>query len=107
MADWLDIGTSSQGVRWRMRDNDDGKTDFLATQDTTPHLDQNKAMFTENDGYSKSRDLRRVASIPAIVISEWLTKYGVDFYNPDHWPRVKQLLNSSDYLYLRTAPGRL
>lgn len=106
MSDWLDLGTSHQGVTWRMRD-DGEKAEFLATQDTTAHLDQNKAMATHNDGYSPSRELRRAASIPAIVILEWREKYGVDLYNPDHMPAVKRLLNSSDYLYLRTAPGRL
>jgi hypothetical protein len=75
-------------------------------QDVEPILENNKALFTHDDGYTPTREMRRVASIPLIVVHKWL-KMGIDVNNPDHWPKVKELLNSSDYLYLRTAPGRL
>ena len=102
----MGLGRSKSGVDWKMRD-DGVNAQFLATQDVTALLDQNKAMATHNDGYSPTRELRRVASIPAIIASEWLTKHGVDMNNPDHWDGVKRLLNSNEYLYLRTAVGRL
>jgi hypothetical protein len=51
--------------------------------------------------------MRRAASIPNSIVEKWRTELGVDIYNPDHFPAVRRLLNSSEYLYLRTAPGRL
>ena len=36
-----------------------------------PHLQHNKALYNHNDGYSKSRELKRVASIPTIALSVW------------------------------------
>jgi hypothetical protein len=89
---------------------DDGvTTEILSSADVTAHLEQNKAMANHNDGYSPSRELRRVASIPAIVILKWKEELGVDFYSsdPEQKRKVRQLLNSSEYQFLRTAPGRI
>jgi hypothetical protein len=89
---------------------DDGvTTEILSSADVTAHLEQNKAMANHNDGYSPSRELRRVASIPAIVILKWKEELGVDFYSsdPEQKRKVRQLLNSSEYQFLRTAPGRV
>lgn len=75
-------------------------------QDVEPVLNANKALATDGDGYSPDRTLRRAASIPLIVVEQWL-KEGVDIYNPDHAGEVKRRLNSADWLHLRTAGGRL
>jgi hypothetical protein len=45
--------------------------------------------------------LEKVASIPACIIYEWITKHGVNLYNPNHQDGVKRLLNSSDYRWLK------
>lgn len=107
-SNWLPMGPAENGVSWQIRD--DGKTtEMLATADVTDHLEQNKAMANHNDGYSPSRELRRVASIPAIIILKWKEELGVDFYSsdPEQKRKVRQLLNSNEYLFLRTAPGRI
>lgn len=107
-SNWLPMGPAENGVSWQIRD--DGKTtEMLATADVTDHLEQNKAMMNHNDGYSPSRELRRVASIPAIIILKWKEELGVDFYStdPEQKRKVRQLLNSNEYLFLRTAPGRI
>jgi len=75
--------------------------------DVEPLLEQNKALFNSGDGYSPSREWRRAASIPMAIVEKWRNEKGVDVFNPDHMPKVRQLLNSNEYLYLRTAPGRL
>lgn len=75
--------------------------------DVEVNLEQNKALYNLNDGYTPSRELRRVASIPNAIIEKWRNEHGVDVFNPDHKLAVRRLLNSSEYLYLRTAPGRL
>lgn len=75
--------------------------------DVGPILEHNKALATSGDGYTPSRELRRAASIPFAIVEKWKNELGVDLFNPDHLPAVRRLLNSSEYLYLRTAPGRL
>ena len=76
-------------------------------EDVEPALELNKALYSYNDGYSPSRELRRAASVPMAIIEKWRNELGIDVFNPDHREAVRRLLNSSEYLYLRTAPGRL
>ena len=102
----LDVDEFS-GITEIFHPGGDGKWGIESIQDVEPILDANKALYTANDGYSPSRELRRAASIPNIVILQWREKYGVDIHNSDHWQAVKRLLNSSEYAYLRTAPGKL
>ncbi len=71
-------------------------------QDVEPILDHNKRLMTMNDGYSPSRDLRRVASIPN-VIWERLMREGI----ADDPKALKRWLNDPDNRYFRTAPGRV
>ena len=86
---------------------DDGKIITSATQDTTAILDANKAMATHNDGYTPSREFRRVGVIPMILIYQWRTEEGWDALNPQHADKLAQKLNDPDYAWLRTAPGRV
>lgn len=77
-----------------------------------PIIEHNKKMYTHNDGYSKSRDLKRVASIPTLVLELWTKEYngtGNWFALPKEIQQkiLKQKLNSSEFQYFRTAPGRL
>jgi hypothetical protein len=76
-------------------------------EDVEPVLERNKALYTDGDGYSPSREWRRAASIPLALVEKWKNELGVDIFNPDHLPAIRRLLNSNEYLYLRTAPGRL
>lgn len=84
-----------------------GDLTVIRSADVEPLLEINKALANSGDGYSPSRELRRAASIPMIIIEKWKDEHGVDVFNPDHREAVRRLLNSSEYLYLRTAPGRL
>ena len=86
-----------------------GGDDFAIrqTQDVTPFIELNKAKQNyDADGKAYWRaggDFRHEATIPVGVQMEWLTKYGVDVYNPDHLKKVTKLLNDSEYRYLKTA----
>lgn len=63
-------------------------------------LDRNKnAENHVNTG--KMGTVEKAAEIPIGVMFEWLTKYGIDFWNPNHKAGVRRLLNSSDYRYLK------
>lgn len=77
-------------------------------QDVEPVLERNKALQSADDGgWSPTRDLRRAATIPDVIILKWRNEEGIDVFDPDHWPAVKRKLNSSEYRWLRTAPGTI
>lgn len=107
MKDFTYLDTSPSGVRRYFRIEDDGTIVTAASHDTTPIIERNKAMRNHNDGYTPSRELRRVASIPNIIIAQWLHEEGLDVYNPDHADRLAKKLNDPDWAYLRTADGHL
>ena len=95
-----------------MQDDMEGKIITKEEVDITPHLDHNKKLLNLNDGYSKSRDLKRVASIPTLALSVWAKEYNGD----NNWfalpPEVqnkilKTKLNSNEFQYFKTAEGNI
>jgi hypothetical protein len=94
---------STQYIEDRMT----GDLTVIRSGDAGPVLEHNKALQTLNDGYSPSRELRRAATVPFIVYELWKNLYGVDMLNPDHGPKVMELLDSNEHAFLRTAPGTL
>lgn len=90
---------------WHHYDAETDRTTIESVQDVSAILELNKARQNEGDGgyATKDRDWRRVASIPNVVIEKWLREDRIDVFNKDHWPAVRRKLNSSEYLYLRTA----
>jgi hypothetical protein len=48
-----------------------------------------------------------VAKVPIWLIEKWRLEDGLDYFNPDHQPRLLARFNSNEYEDLRTAPGRL
>lgn len=84
------------------------RTIIETVQDVAPVLERNKALQNADDGgWSPTRELRRAASIPDILVLKWRKEEGIDVFDPNHWPAVKRKLNSSEYRWLRTAPGTL
>jgi|TARA_R100000808_G_scaffold17411_1_gene38484 hypothetical protein len=95
-----------------MKDDMDGKIAIKEEVNIDSHLKHNKKLFTLNDGYSKSRDLKRVASIPTIALSVWANEYNGSrnwFALPQQVQKqiLKKKLNSSEFRYFKTAEGRL
>jgi hypothetical protein len=71
-------------------------------------LDSNKAAYTDGtNGWSPTREWKRVAEIPFSVLHDWLVKEGWWAFDANATNKLRQKLNSSEYLYLRTAPGQL
>lgn len=76
--------------------------------DVSPVLERNKALYNDGtNGWSKSREMKRIASIPMEVIMLWKTQYGIDIFDRNHDEGIRRLLDSSEWRYLRTAPGSL
>lgn len=104
MKEWVSKQT---GIKRQITDNGDGTMSVVASQDVEAQLDFNKAAYTHNDGYSPSRELKRAAIIPPIIAVKWLTEEGWWYMDPGAKDKLFAKLNSSEYLYLRTAPGHL
>ena len=84
--------------------DDEGNVAFQMTADVEPVIDDNKRALTQgNNGYTPSRDMVRVASIPIAVQYEWIQKFGVDPLKRENEALLKRLLNSNEYRYLRTS----
>ena len=76
------------------------------------HIKHNKALYNLNDGYSKSRELKRVASIPTLALQVWANEYNGTknwFALPKEIQKqiMKKKLNSNEFQYFKTAAGRL
>lgn len=92
-------------TRWQY-DECDATGYVVRSQDVEPYLEANKTLYTADDGYSPSRELRRVASIPLIIIEQWM-KEGVNIFDNNCQAEIKRRLNDPANLFLRTAPGRV
>ncbi len=104
----LDIDPLTGVIEYHHYDPSTDRTIIESVQDATPVLERNKVLANADDGgWSPSRELRRAASIPAIVILKWRSEEGIDVFDRNHWPAVKRKLNDPDWRWLRTAPGRL
>jgi hypothetical protein len=107
---WSLLYRSMGGTTHYWRDTEGG-AEIKSVTDVAPILEENKAKYTHNDGWSPSKEMRRVGSIPFALIHKWLAEDGVNVLDAGHDPHAAayllRKLNDPDYLYLRTAPGRL
>lgn len=100
----------SDGTKYYFEE--DGKLTIKHSQDAEAILKKNKNLYNQGDsGYNVGKDMKRVASIPTLVLTLWTKEYnGTNnwFALPQETRRkiLKQKLNSSDYKYFRTASGK-
>lgn len=88
-------------------DESENKFTLQIFDDVEPVINNNKQLYNLNDGYSPSREWRRVASIPLVVVEMWKKMYGTNPLRPGNEALLRRLLNDPDLRGLRTAPGRL
>jgi len=85
-------------------DEAEDKSIIYKTQDVEPILNMNKIEMNHID---QSGDImKHVACIPRIVIDQW-RKEGINFFDKNDWPKIKQKLNSNEFMYFRTHHGEL
>ena len=103
---------NADSTKTRYIQESDGKLTINNQQDLNPLLERNKKLYTQNDGYTASRDMRRIASVPPIILQIWTKEYN----GTNNWwalPKeiqqkiMKTKLNSSDFKYFKTSEGRL
>tara|TARA_R100000808_G_C2093681_1_gene113124 strand:+ start:167 stop:505 length:339 start_codon:yes stop_codon:yes gene_type:complete len=101
------------GITTRYIQESDGKLTINNQQNVNPLLKRNKELYNQDDGYlSKEREMKRVASIPPLVLQVWAHEYNGSrnwFALPKEIQRkiMRTKLNSSEFRYFRTASGNL
>ncbi len=69
-------------------------------QDVEPILNRNLEL-QKDTSLTRGKDMRYVASIPNIVVEQWM-KEGINIFKKEDWKKVKAKLNDPNYKYLRT-----
>ena len=100
---------SEDGVSSTFHYDPDGDQSTVRTvQDVEPILENNKRLQTLNDGYTADRSLRRVASIPLVVVQQWMKEDGVNWLalpKEEQTVYLRRKLNDPQWRYLRTSSG--
>lgn len=86
------------------RPDTDGFT-LETRQDISSIIEANKKAQNEGDGYTPSRDMKHVATVPFIVLQIWAQEAGVEMSDPAFSEIIKRKLNDSDLKYFRTGMG--
>lgn len=87
-------------------DKSEGKSIIETIQDVEPILKANVEEYKSGDGYSQSRELKKVASIPLVEIHR-LMQRGIDIFDRNDWPKIAAKLDDPDWLKYRTSPGKI
>ena len=102
------LDASGEVISWVDQDTE-GRWRFGQWQDCDPVLEHNKRLQTMNDGYSPSRGLKRIASIPVSLIQQWLMEDGIDpvaywgWRRPEQNAYLRKRHQSNEYRHLRTS----
>lgn len=109
MADHIGRQITAAGLTRDYHFEEGGKMIVQHRQDVEPILDRNQALANHDDrGYSPSRELRRVASIPLTEIMKVMKKVGkFQLTDPEVKVEIKRMLNDGDFAKFRTSPGRV
>lgn len=108
MPNWRPLGTDANGVEeYFDTDTATVRRDYKGSASPIPVIEDNKRVQNNGDGYTPSRDLQRVASIPIWVIHKWTQDYGVDPTKRGNEVLLARLLNDPDWRWLRTGSGTL
>jgi len=88
-------------------DEHERKTTIETIYNADAVIDKNREEFLSgHDGYTPSRDFKKVASIPMGEIAR-LYQDGINIMDNNDWPKIKSLLDSIDFQKWRTAPGKI
>jgi len=85
---------------------EDDRLVLKRTQDVEPILEANKQSYDVDNRRFTGERFHKMASIPMVIVEQWLTE-GIDVFKDEDLPKVRAKLNSSEYRYLRTRPGRM
>lgn len=113
----LDYDAQSKTATYHHYDELSDTTYIEEVQDYRPFIEWNKKLQNQNVGgamrlndYERRgirEDWMHAARIPNGVSMKWLREEGIDIFNQNHWPKVREKLNDPEYAYLRTGRARL
>ena len=103
---------NADATKTRYIQESDGKLTIHNQQNLSPLMERNKKLYTLNDGYTPSKDMKRIASVPPIILQIWSKEYNG---TRNWWALPKETqkkimrtkLNSSEFKYFRTSEGSL
>lgn len=90
----------SEYLHW---DESEGRFAIERVGDVEPVIEANKRAQNDGDGYSPSREMRKVASVPAEIWAHWMHLYGPMFHKDK--ALLRRLLNDPDNRNLRVSLG--
>lgn len=80
------------------------------TQDVEPFIEASKKAMAQETSWrpfaAPGDKMYRVASIPNIIVEQWL-KEGFDIFDPSNEKALMKRLNSPEWKHLRMYPGKL
>lgn len=86
----------------------DDEAMIVHQQDCEPTLQLNKQLYNDGtNGYGPTREWRRIASIPNIILEKWLKEEGIRYWDSEDTPKLAAKLDDPEWRFLRTAPGRV
>lgn len=85
--------------------SEQGKIVICRTQDVSAYIEANKRRRNDFQARRNSK-MRLVADIPNVIVEKWM-KEGVNIFDPNCDKEVQRRLNSSEYAFLRTSPGKM
>jgi hypothetical protein len=93
-------------IRTLFHGSDDGKTFTIQRHDAdvSPTIEWNKKLQNEPQ---KSESFHHIASIPAIVIEQWLVESNLSYGSREFTHFMRRKLKDRDWLFLRTTDKRL
>ena len=94
------------GIKREWIDNEDGTFTVTEKEDLSALIERNKQIQNTADGYTPSRDMQYVGTIPATVHAQYLAR-GIDLYHPAFEKELIAYLNNSDFRHFRTGLGRI
>lgn len=98
----IDSDPVTRTKMWFHTDDSEGVDHVESVQDVEPILNWNKARKNESDGWLSEKWGRHAATIPNIIIEQWLLE-GINVFDQNDWPEVKRRLNSNSWSHLRTS----
>jgi len=86
----------------------DDQLTVLNRQDCEPTLELNKKLYNDGtNGYGPTREWRRVATIPNVILEKWLTEEGIRYWDSEDTAKLAAKLDDPEWRFLRTAPGKV
>lgn len=89
-------------------DNQDGTFSITNMQDVEPIIENNKKLQNSHERKKKGikEGMWHYGSVPAIIIQKWNIEIGGDILARHNRKEFFKRLNSPEYAYLRTSPGK-